>query len=1023
MSDKLCISIPKQTNSAMLMDENDFDDAFVESAFDPFGQSPLRANNFPKRRTRSTSIVDSLLFEIYDKLNFGRRFSEDSDACSTMSESFGGFTTVSPLLLHYCESELACTCKLGHQQTPIDKCDLSPGRRLRFKKSNLDTKGLLELKQIAYQYKRSVNQVANELVRQLKKRDRWMYKRNRNYDVITAVLQASSLKRSEDARMRFSVEPFPGDNGYDQWHDAMRMVVRLTGGIPIEFRKRIWLTMANKHFQHNRIDWSRIKRICFNDRSNPDDNELGVQIVKDLHRTGCSLFCGSNAEHNQALLKRVLLAYARFNKTVGYCQGFNMLAALILEVVEWKEEDALKIMIYLIEGVLPESYFANNLRGLSVDMAVFRDLLRIRFPTLSTHLDNLQMQAKDSISGTIYEPPLTNVFTIQWFLTIFTNCLPKSSVFRVWDLMFLEGNEILLRTALTIWDALTPHIMTVECADEFYSVMGTLTRETLEFGVINENNLVKTVCTLAPFPYPQLSELRDKYTYNITPFNTVVVPTDITKKSAQLLYSDDEDEDNEQMKMAAWCFVTAFPPQLSISNKAAAGGTTGHGLSPSSSGTNFSSIGPGAYGYNINHTSDQLNKSAPSPERMSLDISMLKKQYTKLRERQKQARVIFRASIKQPNDDNGRTAQVKPRTAVNHLLLGKKPLTTRRYRNSTESNDSHSSVSANSTLTFKLKPLGNEKNQKKIKKSKETSKKINDLCRRHSMPSIFNAKTIPPEKDISKKELQSITNDKKDQLLTVSDIDNKSSVISVKQVNGNRQSHVVERETPSLIVHSDSFTNEKAELNDADNILLESQHGSRCIKTENQNLTSKNGTDENGNTDMSKKKKTFLTRLEVCRKSLKHLELESKDQPCSSSDEFYSVSSDQSQSEDEKDPNDYYQSPVNVQLGNSASPDDLRTSNIPDLHNNNIPEKHYLKMHAFSTASRYATSTKETLPTKTEVTHATSSKPQKPSFNPFPVTRRSSIISKSKIGIKLGLYDSRVQSFQAKKYDSNFVHN
>lgn len=55
-----------------------------------------------------------------------------------------------------------------------------------------------------------------------------------------------------------------------------------------------------------------------------------------------------------------------------------------------------QVMIYLIEGVLPESYFANNLRGLSVDMAVFRDLLRLRLPQLSRHLEHLQMDAGDN---------------------------------------------------------------------------------------------------------------------------------------------------------------------------------------------------------------------------------------------------------------------------------------------------------------------------------------------------------------------------------------------------------------------------------------------------------------------------------------------------------------------------------------------------------------------------------------------------------------------------------------------------
>jgi len=58
------------------------------------------------------------------------------------------------------------------------------------------------------------------------------------------------------------------------------------------------------------------------------------------------------------------------------------------------------------------------------------------------------------ISGTSYEPPLTNVFTMQWFLTLFSNCLPQATVLRVWDLIFLEGNEVLLRTALAIWDGL-----------------------------------------------------------------------------------------------------------------------------------------------------------------------------------------------------------------------------------------------------------------------------------------------------------------------------------------------------------------------------------------------------------------------------------------------------------------------------------------------------------------------------------------------------------------------------------------
>ena len=100
------------------------------------------------------------------------------------------------------------------------------------------------------------------------------------------------------------------------------------------------------------------------------------------------------------MLKRVLLGYARWNKTIGYCQGFNMLAAIILEVMDKSEPDSLKVMIFMIEGILPDCYFTDNLRGLSVDMAVFRDLLRLRLPRLSQHLDNLQKSAREGASGT-----------------------------------------------------------------------------------------------------------------------------------------------------------------------------------------------------------------------------------------------------------------------------------------------------------------------------------------------------------------------------------------------------------------------------------------------------------------------------------------------------------------------------------------------------------------------------------------------------------------------------------------------
>lgn len=40
-------------------------------------------------------------------------------------------------------------------------------------------------------------------------------------------------------KIQFSMKPNAGENGFQQWHEAMKMVARLSGGIPNEFRKTV----------------------------------------------------------------------------------------------------------------------------------------------------------------------------------------------------------------------------------------------------------------------------------------------------------------------------------------------------------------------------------------------------------------------------------------------------------------------------------------------------------------------------------------------------------------------------------------------------------------------------------------------------------------------------------------------------------------------------------------------------------------------------------------------------------------
>ncbi|XP_051546628.1 TBC1 domain family member 30-like isoform X2 [Myxocyprinus asiaticus] len=472
-----------------------------------------------------------------------------------------------------------------------------------------------------------------------------------------------------DTKLKFTIEPSLGKNGFQQWYDALKAVARLPAGIPKEWRKRVWLTLADQYLHSISIDWEKTMRFAFNDRSNPDDDSLGIQIVKDLHRTGCSSYCGQEAEQDRVVLKRVLLAYARWNKTVGYCQGFNVLAALILEVMEGNEGDALKVMIYLIDKVLPDCYFANNLRALSVDMAVFRDLLRLKLPELSQHLHHLQKIANREGGGS-YEPPLTNVFTMQWFLTIFATCLPHRTVLKIWDSVFFEGSEMLLRVALAIWAKLGERIEECQTADEFYSTMGCLTQEMLEHKLINSNELMHTVYSMAPFPFPQLAELREKYTYNITPF-----PAPVRANSSQTLHGwesdDDADiDDEDSIVTALGCLGPLgglLAPEIQRYHKHLKDQRAEKG----SHCSNMAELSPGAVG--AGRAEHQAAINSMMLERMSTDISALKRQYSRIKQKQQQqAGLLYIHADKYPATSI-LASQISPSPVVNHLLLGRRP--------------------------------------------------------------------------------------------------------------------------------------------------------------------------------------------------------------------------------------------------------------------------------------------------------------------------------------------------------------
>ncbi|VDO21311.1 unnamed protein product [Haemonchus placei] len=118
-----------------------------------------------------------------------------------------------------------------------------------------------------------------------------------------------------------------------------------------------------------------------------------------------------------------------------------------------------------------------------------------------------------------YEPPLPNIFSMHWFLTLFSTCLPRDCVLRVWDALMLQGSEILLRTAIALWSRMSRRILRTSSADEFYTLMGKLCKELAEMNQEEQDHIMTVIYTMAEFPYPGLAELREKHRWNIQPLS------------------------------------------------------------------------------------------------------------------------------------------------------------------------------------------------------------------------------------------------------------------------------------------------------------------------------------------------------------------------------------------------------------------------------------------------------------------------------------------------------------------------
>ncbi|KAH0452932.1 hypothetical protein IEQ34_017256 [Dendrobium chrysotoxum] len=92
-------------------------------------------------------------------------------------------------------------------------------------------------------------------------------------------------------------------------------------------------------------------------------------------------------------------------------KGLSFVDALLLLVMN-TEEHAFWMLVVLLENVLVNDYYTDNLYGCHVEQSVFKDLLvKKKCPRIAAHLEAMGFDV--------------SLVVTEWFLCLFSKCLPS----------------------------------------------------------------------------------------------------------------------------------------------------------------------------------------------------------------------------------------------------------------------------------------------------------------------------------------------------------------------------------------------------------------------------------------------------------------------------------------------------------------------------------------------------------------------------------------------------------------------
>ena len=226
------------------------------------------------------------------------------------------------------------------------------------------------------------------------------------------------------------------------------------GGIPDSLRSMLWQSCSGSVFKRI-VEGDSYQNILKEVQGVTTQATLDVE--KDLQRSFPEHPVFQTQEGLDSL-RNVLVAYSFRNPVVGYAQGMNFIASLLLTFMN--EEETFFLLCKICEDLVPD-FYRRTLIGAMVTNDTFERVVKQKLPKLSKHLSFCKFEIC--------------VVSQSWFLTLFIGIVSYDLTVRIFDAFMEEGVKLLIRVGVAILTLIEEKFYNARDASEFYAILTNLT--------------------------------------------------------------------------------------------------------------------------------------------------------------------------------------------------------------------------------------------------------------------------------------------------------------------------------------------------------------------------------------------------------------------------------------------------------------------------------------------------------------------------------------------------------------------